>query len=114
MHQTASHERLIDFLQFTIGYLESRVALIDQKASLMLAVVGGLFATLAFVTDGLPRGAPEGLVEWVTASSIAVAFAIMIPTLYFLLQTIRSGRFFFGTRGKAASPPKFSYFMWPR
>ena len=42
-------EKVIDFLKDAVAYLENRIAIVDNKASILIAVQGIFFALLTYI-----------------------------------------------------------------
>jgi hypothetical protein len=99
----------VAFLWEVLKYQESRIGMVDSKASLVIAVETGLFALVAFVVEkaGLLRaGRWDGLV------TIAVSAAFTGLVILLLLQTIRPTRWIFGHE-VAPTRLQQSTLLWP-
>ena len=102
----------IEFLKYTITHLEKRIALIDNKASILIAVLGFVSASVFYIIKEI---------TWVNTNIFFVIYFVCLAVvLLFLLQTIRPTKQFLGRYVKPLLCKKedkdkadVKYVMWP-
>ena len=100
------------FLKDALSYLEDRIKLVDNKASILIAIQGGLFALVAWVTKEVFWTKTPSIINCASYIFIAIDFIIMILTILLLVQTIRPGKWFFGLEVPIDKRQEKGYVMW--
>jgi hypothetical protein len=113
MNTPVEPDTSLALLREAATYAESRINLVDGKAALMLTAVAALFASLVFVVGDLPRVERVLTAESVLYLLLAVALVLGTIAVAYLLQTVRHGRWFFGTDVPIQKHDVEPYFMWP-
>ena len=108
-------EKVIDFLKDAVAYLENRIAIVDNKASILIAVQGIFFALLTYIIKEVFLTTYQSCINVVSYVVLGGAFVIFIPTVLLLLQTIRPSKKFFGLNVpvKDRDKKEENYVMWP-
>jgi len=108
-------EKVIDFLKDAVAYLENRIAIVDNKASILIAVQGIFFGLLTYIIKKVFLTTYQSCINIVSYVVLGGAFVIFIPTVSLLLQTIRPSKKFFGLKVpfKDRDKKEENYVMWP-
>ena len=85
-------KQVIDFLKDGVAYLENRIALIDNKASILIAVQGVFFAVLTYIIKEVFLTTHQLNINVGSYVVLGGAFVIFILTVLLLLQTIRPSK----------------------
>ena len=107
-----SDKLVAGFLRDALSYLEDRIRLVDNKASILIAIQGGLFALVAWVTGELFWTWTPSIINRASYIFIAVDFAVMILTILLLVQTIRPGKWLLGLEVPLDKRQEEGYVMW--
>lgn len=102
----------VKFLKDALSYLEARINLVDNKASILIAIQGGIFALITYVTKEFFWTATPSTINCVSYIILAIDFLIMILTILLLVQTIRPGKWFFGLEVPLDKMKIEGYVMW--
>lgn len=110
-----AHEEL-EFLRFALSHLESRIALLDQKAGLLWAglslMVGADFTLLGLLCGGgRSGGAAWGLTTLVFAG---LTMGLLLLASWFLLHVVRPSPLWGGGAGRScfSERPPARYHLW--
>ena len=110
-------EKVIDFLKDAVAYLENRIAIVDNKASILIAVQGIFFALLTYVIKEVFLTTYQSCINIFSYGVLGVSFVIFIATELLLLQTIRPSKKFFGLNVPVKDKDKIekeeSHVLWP-
>ncbi|MDG4866439.1 hypothetical protein P8631_00225 [Guyparkeria sp. 1SP6A2] len=85
-----------EFLKTALEYSEKRIEVIDQKASILMAIQAGYFVLVSTVAKGV-LGGDSSFDESAVAMALfyfflIVSFSLAFFVVYFLIMTIRPGR----------------------
>jgi hypothetical protein len=103
---------IIDFLKYGITYLENRIAVVDNKASILIAVQGVFFAVFTYLIKELFLAMHQAIINLVSYVVLGGAFVIFILVVLALLQTIRPSRKIFGLGVPFDDMEIENYIMW--
>ncbi len=123
-------DRRIQLLQYSINYLERRINLVDNKASILIAIQGGYFWLILWVARMIV-GERNPLSHY-TATDLqwpalllggvvilGLTFALMVSTIWLLILTVRPSKVFRIRMPKEFRPKEFlesgeydKYVMW--
>ena len=107
-----SDNQIIDFLKDAVTYLENRIAIVDNKASVLIAVQGVFFALLAYTINEVFLTTYQSPIIEVSYAVFGGAFVIFIPTVLLLLQTIRPSKMIIGFEVPINKMALDNYIMW--
>ena len=79
-----------DLLRFAISFIENRIQLVDNKASILLAIQAGFFGIMTWTIEKLFLSHGTLLIPSYILMIVTAVFAVVI--IGFLLQTIRPSR----------------------
>ena len=91
-------KQVIDFLKTTVAYLENRITIVDNKASILIAFQGVFFGLLVYTIKELFLTTYQSNINTASYAVLGGAFIIFILTVLLLLQTIRPTKMFLGLR----------------
>ena len=116
MNNKANDNDKIDFMKFAIKYLESRVALVDNKTNLLIAATGILLGAYTFIIDKLLLAQnPSICVFTITIVCLALTLLLGGIVIFLLLQSVcPSEHIFWGEVPKIKGEKPKNYVMWPR
>lgn len=86
-----SYER-IEFLRFAIEHVEKRIALMDQKASILMAIMGGFYVLIVALLKDFVGLFNSGTVLWLNVLLylfLIIGLILTFIVVYLLLMTIR-------------------------
>ena len=104
--------QVIDFLKYAIDYLENRIAIVDNKASILIAVLGVFFALLTYIIKEIFLTTYQSNINVVGYIVLGGAFIIFILSVLLLLQTIRPSKMIFGLDIPIKKMKVENYIMW--
>lgn len=104
----------VRFLKDALTYLEARIKLIDNKASIFIAIQAGLFALITYTTTELFWTEELSIIKSVTYAFLAADFVIMSLTILLLVQTIRPSRGLLSLEIPLDQMEMEDYVMWPQ
>ena len=107
-----SDKYIIDFLKDAVTYLENRIAIVDNKASVLIAVQGVFFALLTYIIKQVFLTTNQSSINEVSYAVFSGAFIIFIPTVVLLLQTIRPSKMIIGFGVPINKMELENYIMW--
>jgi hypothetical protein len=110
-----TEENKIQFLKYTITYLDNRVHLIDTKASLLIAIQGVFIGLLTFIFKQIfPKNYTSSF-KTVGYLIVGVALFFLVSAIISLLMTIRPTRSLLSLRVKMLCDKKLrrNHVMWP-
>lgn len=108
---------VIDFLKYSITYLEDRIRLRDNKASILIVVQGVIFGAFTFaikeilLNPAISSNKLPGYKELVYIV-LGVAFFLSLVTIALLIQAIRPTNRYFGLNIPVNRLEKKHYVMW--
>lgn len=108
---------VIDFLEYSITYLEDRIRLRDNKASILIVVQGVILGAFTFaikeilLNPAISSNKLPGYKELVYIV-LGVAFFLSFVTISLLIQTIRPTKRYFGLNIPVNRLEKKHYVMW--
>ncbi|MCK4735262.1 MAG: hypothetical protein KAT65_22605 [Methanophagales archaeon] len=105
-------KQVTDFLKDAVTYLENRIAIVDNKASILIAVQGVFFALLTYIIKEVFLTTYQSSINVVSYVVLGGAFVIFILTVLLLLQTIRPSKMVFGLRVPFENMEVENYVMW--
>jgi len=79
-----------DLLRFAISFIENRIQIVDNKASILLAIQAGFFGIMTWTVEKLFLSHGILLIPSYILVIVTAVFAVII--IGFLLQTIRPSR----------------------
>jgi hypothetical protein len=84
----------IEFLKTALDYAEKRINAMDQKASILMAITGGLYLLFVSIAKDIIGGIDQllkykNLVSYASLFFISVSLLIMVSVIFHLIQTIR-------------------------
>lgn len=103
----------VKFSKDLLTYLENRINMLDNKASILIAIQGGLGALITWVTKEVFWTDTLPMIKSVSYIILAVDFSIMFLTILLLTQVIRPSKKFFGLRVPLDKMKVEGYVMWP-
>lgn len=106
-------EQVKGFLKDAVTYLENRINLVDNKASILIAAQGVFFGLLTYIVKEVFWTKNPSSINAVSYVVLGGAFVIFIVTVLLLLQTIRPTKKFFGLRVPFTRMEIENYVMWP-
>ena len=91
------YKDIIDFLKYGIGYSENRISIVDNKASILIAVQTLLFGLFVFIIKEVFWPIDHPLIKTWSYIILSIAFIIYVITVILLLLAIRpSEKYFWG------------------
>ncbi|RWZ50165.1 hypothetical protein EQV77_17500 [Halobacillus fulvus] len=86
-------QRKFEFLTYAIQHVENRIALMDQKASILMAIMGGFYVLIVSLLKdfvGLFQTGDTGILLKISAYIfLIIGLLITFIVVYYLLMTIR-------------------------
>lgn len=116
MCDVLSDEKKIEFLKDAIIYLEGRINLVDNKASVLIAIQGGLFVLAAYLTKQVFQPNPSLISDFyrnILLFILFIGFLVTILTISLLIQTIRPSKYFFSLGIPLKKMKVQDYLLWP-
>ena len=83
-----SDKDIIEFLKYGIDYSENRISIVDNKASILIAVQTLLFGLFVFIMKEVFWSIDHPLIKPASYVVLGVAFVIFVITVILLLQAI--------------------------
>jgi hypothetical protein len=105
-------KQVIDFLKYAVTHLENRIAIIDNRASILIAVQGIFFALLTYIIKEVFLTTYQSNIDVAIYVVLGGAFVIFILTVLLLLQTIRPSKMFVGLSASFNKMEVENYVMW--
>ena len=108
-------KRTAGFLKYGIDRLESNIALVDNKASILIAVIAGLMAALTFVVEKVlwAKFSPASI-RMVSYPVFVLMLLWLLIVLFLLLWTLRPDRYPLGRRARLVLLKEDLYsLLWP-
>lgn len=105
-------DKRIDFLKDSIAHLENRISIVDNKASILFAVVGVLLGSLTyavkeiFLVDSIYQIKSYGYIV------LGGAYLLFTIVALLLIQTIRPAKRFFSLKVLTQKMNVGNYVMW--
>ena len=106
-----SDDKIINFLRYVINYLENRIDLVDKKASILIAVLGIVFASFTYIIKEMFWNGTS--TDIITSTIFALSLVIFLITLSLLIQSIRPSKWFLGLHVPFDDMNIENYVMWP-
>ena len=103
---------VIDFLKYALNYLETRVNLLDNKASIFIAIQGALFTMIAYIAKDIFLTELPSIINTVCYTFIVLEFLLVTVTILLLIQVVRPSKIF-GSRCSLKRIQMEAYVMWP-
>jgi hypothetical protein len=88
----------LDFLKYAITYSENRIALLDRKASILIAIQAALFASFTFAAKCIATGEQSANSRTVTQILLLAFVALTAATIILLILTIRPTKCLFALK----------------
>ena len=104
----------IEFLKFSISYIENRIKLVDTKANILLAIQIGLLGVLTWFMENLlfsEKALPVPSWGYVLVF-LSIIFNVYIVLL--LLQTLRPTKYLFSKNTVVKDHDTKTWTMWPQ
>ena len=100
----ADNKDKVDFLKYSIEYLEKRIALIDNKANIFIISLGVFVVAIMYVMQKI-----------FDFQIVLVLFglAIYLTIIFLLILAIRPTKCFFSLNVSPVKPKVEKYIMWP-
>lgn len=104
--------QVIDFLKTSIAYLENRIAIVDNKASILITFQGVFFGLLVYIIKDVFLTTHQSNINTASYIVLGGAFVVFILTVLLLLQTIRPTKMIIGLRVPFVDMEIKDYVMW--
>ena len=104
---------VVEFLKYAITYIEARIDLIDNKASILIAIQGGIFAIITYVIKEVFWTDTPSIFSSVGYASLILDSILAASAILLLVQTIRPSNDIFSLKGHLNQVKMEGYVMWP-
>jgi hypothetical protein len=104
---------VVEFLKDALTYLEARINLIDNKASIFIAIQGGIFAIITYVIKEVFWTDTPSIISSVCYASLILDSILAAFAILLLVQTIRPTETIFILKGHLNQVKMEGYVMWP-
>ena len=104
--------QVIDFLKTSIAYLENRIAIVDNKASILITFQGVFFGLLVYIIKDVFLTTHQSNINTTSYIVLGGAFVVFILTVLLLLQTIRPTKMIIGLHVPFVDMEIKDYVMW--
>ena len=104
--------QVIDFLKTSIVYLENRIAIVDNKASILIAFQGVFFGLLVYIIKDVFLTTHQSNINTTSYIVLGGAFVVFILTVLLLLETIRPTKMIIRLRVPFVDMEIKDYVMW--
>ena len=111
-NQNEADKQVIDFLKYGITYLEKRISIIDNKASILIAAQGVFLALLTYLIKEVFLTTDHACINVASYIVLGGAFILFIATVLLLLQTIRPAKKIFELSIPFKKMEVENYIMW--
>ena len=104
--------QVIDFLKTSIVYLENRIAIVDNKASILITFQGVFFGLLVYIIKDVFLTTHQSNINTASYIVLGGAFVVFILTVLLLLETIRPTKMIIRLRVPFVDMEIKDYVMW--
>lgn len=100
----ADNKDKVDFLKYSIEHLEKRIALIDNKANILIVSLGVFFVAILYVMEKIFE---------LQSVLVLISLAIYLAIILLLFLAMRPTKCFLSLKVKPVRPKVEKYIMWP-
>jgi len=105
-------KQVIEFLKDMVIYLENRISIVDNKASILIGVQGLYFGVLTYIVSEFFLTTCQSSVRVASYVVLGIAFAVFVATMLLLLLTIRPARWILGPNVPFVRMEVKNYVIW--